>query len=206
MGAHKKDVTEKQKLADDLMSQLHEQFAINDNDKSNKIINFIEATSFVLIGYGFALWNIFKEKVTSDPNSNIIDLLLYITLAANIVLTLLAFLCLNFGYCIRRDQFIIQRIRKGAMGDSQYNRIFGNLYSPRKKCFTSFIIGSYSIFFVFLNIIIICIYLVTLQVYCEQCASCNCYIVLIFMFINIVANIVYYIYLFTKYLSLNKNH
>ena len=169
-----------------MLSQLHEQYAFNDNDKSSKIIQLIGVVAFVLTGYGFVIWYYFIDKSC--------NVLLPITLAASIVLSLLALLCVNSGYCTRRDQFIIHRIRKHALDKKGFETIFGNLYSPYNKTPLSYLPGYYLIFFIVLNLFILCINIYSGHI-CRE--SSTCYYSTLTVLLSI--DFVYYCHHFNKY-------
>ena len=179
----------------ELLKQLHEQYSINDNDKSNRVVSFIGTTSFVLAGYGFAVWEFLTNKNILKDSDNLIY---WISLAACLVLTLLAFLCVNFGYSSRRDQFIIYRIRKDILG-KEYDKYFRGQYDPCGKNPLNFLVGYYFIIFLFLNIAIVGIY----KNSCSIDESNKCYYCC-FCFSNIVANFAFLLYYYCcKYLRLS---
>lgn len=84
----------------ELYKQLHEQFANNDNNKTNNVISFIAAIFVVFGGYGVSI-------IGEDC-----FVILLSTFASQSFLLLLSILCLYFGYSTRRDQLIIFTIRK----------------------------------------------------------------------------------------------
>lgn len=180
---------DKKSLEKELLSQLHEQYAINDNDKSGKIIQFVGVVAFLLVGYGFVIWHYEDHKSVLFP----------ITLAASVVLTLLALLCVNFGYCTRRDQFIAYRIRKYAFNKEGYEKVFSNMYSPYGKVPVNFLPGYYFIFFICLIFFILSINLYSS--YIDKKFS-TCYYSTLTVLLSI--NFIYYCYAFIKYDKMNK--
>lgn len=175
-------------LKESLQSQLHDQFATNDNDKAMRIVSFISNTTFVLTGYGLAAWNLDEEHRT---------LFIAITLAACFVLSLLTWLCVNFGYSTRRDQFIIKRIRENAMKDD-YEKIIGSLYNPSGKTPMSYMVSYYFILFIFLNIAILGIYVTSMVI-----ADADIFGAMIM--INLGVNLGYFLCCFNKYSNIDKN-
>ncbi len=91
------------KLSDrqfELYKQLHEQFAVNDNNKTSNVISFIAAIITVFAGYGYVIYN-----------SEEIFYLVGVTFVSHLVLLFLFTLCIFFGYSTRRDQIITFKIR-----------------------------------------------------------------------------------------------
>ena len=85
-----------------LYKQLHEQFAVNDNNKTNNVISFLAAIFSVFVGYGVVFYHYSNKE----------DSLVMATIASLLILMLVCVLCLFFGYSTRRDQFITHEIRK----------------------------------------------------------------------------------------------
>ncbi len=84
----------------ELFKQLHEQFAVNDNNKISNVITFLAAIFSVLIGYGYTFFH-------QDQMSLVVA-----TIASHLILFFLCLICLFFGYSTRRDEFITYKIRK----------------------------------------------------------------------------------------------
>ena len=125
-----------------------------------------------------------------------------ITIGACLVLTMLAWLCVNFGYSTRRDQFVIKRIREYAMknkDEKEYDKIFKDQYNPCGKKPLSYIIGYYFILFVFLNIVILGIYVMSILL-------TNSAILKMLIVLNFVANLFFFIIYYDKYIRINKNN
>lgn len=93
------NITQDFEMKYELYKQLHEQFAINDNNKTQIVISFLAAIFAVFTGYGVCLYG------------NNQEILIYVTIAAQALLLLLSILCLYFGYSTRRDNFVIYNIR-----------------------------------------------------------------------------------------------
>lgn len=87
-----------------LNKQLHEQFAVNDNNKISSFISFLAAIFSVFVGYGFAY-----HHSCFNPGHYC---LVAATIASLLILGLVCILCLFFGYSTRRDQFITHDIRE----------------------------------------------------------------------------------------------
>ena len=128
----------------ELLKQLHGQFAENDNNKVTSVISFIAAIFAVFVGYGFCLYNycFYGEK------DNLLTPLLFSIIASVAVLTLLAVLCLYFGYSTRRDNCFIYKIRVMYNVKTPYK-------DPFDKKFWNFLPDYYNIMFCSCVIIII---------------------------------------------------
>lgn len=179
---------EKKDYSFELAKQLHEQFAVNDNKRSNSIFAFIISLSIVLSGYGFACWN--YEPSRSIP-------FMGITLGTGIVLTLLALICIHFGYSVRRDQIIIYHIRKEYMKDN-YEKVFNNIYNPYGKKPLNFLVSFYMLFLVFITISI-----TGINVVANELMEDNTFGAV--LAVNLLIVIGYYIYVYEKYRKLNDN-
>ena len=177
-------------LSDQLQAQLHEQFATSDNEKSERVVSFIGSVAFVFTGYGFAIWNYGAGQEHKTQ-------LVAITLAACFVLSLLAWLCVNFGYTLRRDQFIMHRIRQNAM-HGEYAKVFGGQFDPRGKCPMTYLVGYYFIIFLFLNLAILGLYFMSI------CIT-ESYLLKASVIINPIVNFVYFIHNYCKYQNIEKN-
>ena len=175
----------------ELLKQLHEQYATNDNDKSKKVIVFISNLSFVLIGYGYTIWNFDSNKIVQ---------LKAITIASCLVLTLLFFLSIHFGYTTRRDQFIIDRIRKTYLRED-YDKLFKGQYNPKDKGMIGFLVSYYFWICVFLNIFIIGIYITSILVFQQNDKDHCCFCCA--LLINVLVNLGYYSYNYLKYFNIN---
>lgn len=86
----------------ELYKQLHEQYAVNDNNKTSSVISFLAAIFSIFVGYGFTFYS-------SNETG---ECLVAVTLASQLILIFICVLCLFFGYSTRRDQFITYKIRE----------------------------------------------------------------------------------------------
>lgn len=123
--------SKKMKTAEDrrfeLKSQLHEQYAGNSNMHFQSFITFGTAlfALFGFFGYVYAhTTNVFSQRITPDgsPESIVLveaqgpefytaDLLLLLSVVVMGILCFLTCLCVFLGYCERRDQIQLKRIR-----------------------------------------------------------------------------------------------
>lgn len=111
----------------ELKSQLHEQYAGNSNSHFQSFITFGTAllALFGFFGYVYAhTTNIFSQRISPDGSPESIvyieaqesafytaDLLLLLSIVVVGILCFLTCLCVFLGYCERRDQIQLKRIR-----------------------------------------------------------------------------------------------
>lgn len=155
----------------ELYKQLHEQFAVNDNNKTSNVISFIAAIFSVFIGYGFTIYN--------DKSG---EYLIAVTIASQLILLFLCTLCLYFGYSTRRDQFITHEIRRKYKVNLPYTNPF-----DRESKWYDFLPDYYAIMYygciVFMIAISLCskIKLSGSSIGIECCEIMACIIVLILL-------------------------
>lgn len=142
---------DERRISDDLSLQLHNQYAENDNHKTNCIVSFIVAISFVFVGYGYAYIYPFKHSVSESYQY----VLLGIYSLSILILSMLSTSCVNFGFTSRRDHHIIQNIRKRYYCESDCKEIFEDLYNSKSKCLLEYLPNHYFILFLYLNIFIL---------------------------------------------------
>jgi len=139
----------KEKLDEKLLVSFNEQFATNQNHGQLIFIQFLSAILVVLVGYGYVYANTAQTAdiwvVAHDPRSAkditsyaLIDLF-GAFLISELILTLLATVVLNIGYSFRRDQLVIYKLRKKALGE-HYQDTFGSAsFDPRGQNFWDFL-------------------------------------------------------------------
>ena len=98
--------------------QLHEQFSVNYNSTYSTTITLFCSLLAVLYGYGYIFLNSSIEFAKNpgeilqfSDSSYSLDSLIYATIAANIVLAIIKYICLCQGVNQRLDQFIVHSIR-----------------------------------------------------------------------------------------------
>lgn len=135
-------------LKEDILSQLHAQFAENSNAIYSCVISVLVAVLAVLGAYGHVFVHSSSDLTCSnymyDSTSGLytVDALLYVTSAVLIVITLLNYLCMSLGYKQRKEQFIAFSVRycvfkqdceNGQCLNAEYYKIFPNNYHPLGK-------------------------------------------------------------------------
>lgn len=140
---------DKTSFEEKLLTSFNEQFATNQNHGQVIFIQFLSAILVVLIGYGYIYANTAQTAdvwdVMRDPGSRK-DIISYglihlfgTLLISELILILLATVVLNIGYSFRRDQLVIFKLRKKALG-KDYQGIFGTMsFDPRGLSFWDFL-------------------------------------------------------------------
>lgn len=141
-------------LKEDILSQLHAQFAENSNAIYSCIISVLVAALAVCGAYGHVFVHTSSDLICSNNMYDAVTglysvgALLYVTSAVLIVITLLNYLCMSFGYKQRKEQFIAFSIRysvfkqnceNGNCLNAEYHEIFPHNYHPLEKRFCEII-------------------------------------------------------------------
>lgn len=134
----------------ELESQLHEQYAINNNANIGSFVTFLVAllALFGFFGYAFVYssseyslnGNLIKEGIMT------LDVFLLFSMIVIGMLFFLSLISLQLGYSSRSNQIIIDRIRERYFENNK-KVIFGNSYSPKGKTWGSFIQDYFNLFF-----------------------------------------------------------
>lgn len=157
VGQAKESVLNKEAQKEMLM-HLHEQFAINHNENLGSLITLFVAMLGVLGAYGAILLDAGNFGGHFDYEERVI----ITTIFADLVLTILIIINAYQGYHVRKDQFVIHRIRKFYGLDRLQNNDGSSVvdYTPHKKNILTYITGLYGIFagilfsvLVFLNVV-----------------------------------------------------
>lgn len=134
--------------------QLHEQFASNYNNGFSSTVTLFCTLLAVLYGYGYVFLHS-SICYMSTPECfyhecckiYTLDALIYVTIAANIVLTIMKYICLYQGVSQRYDQFIVHAIRTKYYGKDptmlDSPKIYPNTYKPFNKKGNDIVIGLY---------------------------------------------------------------
>ena len=129
---------------EDIESQLHEQFAVNNNNHASTLVSIIAAVVAVIGAYGYVfvhstVWcQKFWGKLALGGQQYTLSTLLLTGAAAIFILTILAAISLSLGASARRDQFIVHAIRCKAYGCVNKlpignGGIFPDMYHPFDK-------------------------------------------------------------------------
>lgn len=136
--------------------QLHEQFAQNYNSTFGATITLFCTMLAVLYAYGYIFLNSslnFSNALDSLHDCKevyTLDALIFVTMAAFVVLTIMKYICLFLGKNQRMEQFIIHAIRKKYYGcDPAWQgspKIYPRNYTPFGKEDDDIVVGMYGEF------------------------------------------------------------
>lgn len=184
-------------MQDELLKQLHEQYAVNNNANLGTIVTLVVAVIAVIGYFGYVYVHtgvefskdfgcLIAEEV-NGVNVYYLDALLLIYLASVLILGILTCLCAYQGVAQRKEQFIIHAIRRKYFGYDYLNqrkrdRIFPKGYHPYHKKGLDIVQGLYgelikifvSLFFVLTSMVVIKFsYSDDLCVFCEKASICE---------------------------------
>ena len=134
----------------ELESQLHEQYAINNNANVGSFVSFLAAllALFGFFGYAFVFSsNEFSSngKLIKDGIMSL-DVFFLFSIKVIGMLFFLSLISLQLGYSSRSNQIIIDRIRDRYF-EKNKKIIFGKSYSPIGKTWCSFVQDFFNIFY-----------------------------------------------------------
>ncbi|MGD9494216.1 MAG: hypothetical protein AB7V36_12780 [Bacteroidales bacterium] len=190
----------------ELNRQLHEQYAINNNSNLGSIIALMTAMLGVLGVFGYIFiysginfapdWGSFYVNGKYS-----LDVLLFSSIAADLVLLIIFYLSAYIGTNQRLEQFITFaiRIKYYKKKEEEYHKIFPRNYSPFNKTKINFIQGLYGefcniIWILFWFIFILTFFKLTFSIsYCDrQIFSSAALSVSLFIAATFVSNILFY--------------
>jgi len=134
----------------ELESQLHEQYAINNNANVGSFVTFLVAllALFGFFGYTYVFSSnefSLNGKLIKDGIMTL-DVFLLFSIIVIGMLFFLSLISLHLGYSSRSNQIIIDRIRDRYF-EKNKKIIFGSSYSPKGKTWSSFIQDYFNIFY-----------------------------------------------------------
>lgn len=168
---------DKNNMKDELLKQLHEQYAINNNANLNTIVTLVVAVIAVIgcFGYVYVHTDIefsqnFGCLVKCCKGVFYLDVLFLAYLASVFVLALLTRLCIYQGVAQRKEQIIIHAIRqkyfgKNYLDEQTEDKIFPNGYTPYRKEGLQIVQGLYGeLVKIFIGVFLILSFAVLLKV------------------------------------------
>lgn len=127
-------------MQDELLAQLHEQYAINNNAGLSNIVTLLVAMFGVLGVYAYILVhtsldfsNDFSLLYDKSTELYSLDVLILATTATFVVLGIIIYICIHQGYQPRFEQFIVHQIRLRYFDDEDMQNIFPTNYTPFGK-------------------------------------------------------------------------
>ena len=140
---------ENDKYGNELLSHLHEQYAINDNDKSKTFVSLL-ISIFVIFGvYGSTAVSVLSPDhilFGMKIGDKVADIFLMLTIIISLILFFLSILVVTLGYSTRRDHVVIERIRRKDIED--YDKYFPHgVFSASNKNFFEFLPDYYNLFY-----------------------------------------------------------
>jgi hypothetical protein len=179
--------------------QLHQQYAENSNSTLGSVLSLFIAMLAVLAGYGYVYinsCNVYSEKFEMVGRCNdlyTLNAVIVAGAAAILVLTAIAFLCIETGYKRRMEQFIAFAIRckyyssKGCESNSEsnsnepnsgttkeYQMVFPKGYHPFDKGWLKAIQGPYDTFgLISMFVVLVIIASICLKVSANSTCFCD---------------------------------
>lgn len=127
-------------MQDELLAQLHKQYAINNNAGLSSIVTLLVAMFGVLGVYAYIFVhtsldfsNDFSLLYDKSTELYSLDVLILATTATFVVLGIIIYICIHQGYQPRFEQFIIHQIRLRYFDDEDMQNIFPTNYTPFGK-------------------------------------------------------------------------
>lgn len=108
-----------------ILLQLHEQYAINNNSSMGAIISLLVSMFAAIGAYGYIWVNC---KIDNSSQFNIADLS-FSAIGASFILLIMTYICMYQGTSQRLEQFIAQKIRE----QSEIANFFPKTYNPYCK-------------------------------------------------------------------------
>lgn len=121
----------KQNMTEEILRSFHNQFAENQNHQQKLFIQFFSAILIVVIPFGFVFLNTSNNADNTDNaefsniQENSLSHLIATWLLVQIVSTTLSSFALKIGYSFRRDQKVVENIRRHYLDKNIYGEIFG---------------------------------------------------------------------------------
>ncbi len=142
----------KEEMQQALEQQLHEQYAINNNEGIKSFVAFIAAIIALFGAFGYVFVNTEPQCAPQGcaffgGSAFYIEAYIGIAIVTSIVLGFLADIALALGWNQRQNHWIIQRIRKKYYDEAQMREVFGDIYKATDKTPCNFIPGIYNLLY-----------------------------------------------------------
>lgn len=139
----------KEEMQQALEQQLHEQYAINNNEGIKSFVAFIAAIIALFGAFGYVFVNTEPQCAPQGcaffgGSAFYMEAYIGIAIITSIVLGFLADIALALGWNQRQNHWIIQHIREKYYDEEPMRDVFGSIYKASKKNFWSFIPGIFN--------------------------------------------------------------
>ena len=190
-------------LEEHLYLQLHEQYIKNDYNKTKTIIYFLTTIAFVFAAYGYAYSYPYMHK-DMPQISSYGTLLTCITVGAYLILSLLAILAVNLGYCSRKEHIVIHYIYHKVFFHD-FSNFLANKHPEEPKSFYEYLPKYYLILFIFFNVFIMALCIASCLFDYSKMGCCNIctirWILIVCCILVLILSMRVYIIYYKKYLS-----
>lgn len=156
--ALKTTIGEKEKsMKDELLKQLHEQYAVNNNSSMGAIVSFIVGMFAAFGGYGYVWVNTSNcSRVVAEKAQNCYSFqdLSFVAIVSLFLLLIMSYICMYQGTSQRLEQFITYKIR----AEYEILKFFPDGYHPFNKQGLDVVQGIYGELvkvFVFVSLLIL---------------------------------------------------
>ncbi len=113
--------------------QLHNQYAVNRNSILGSMLTLFVGMLSVIGAYGYVFLHTDVPECKQYDHSFTFVGLAWSAGAAIVVISIIALMCISLGYHQRREQFVIDSIRKRHYAEVEYNEIHPKNYNPYDK-------------------------------------------------------------------------
>ena len=142
----------KEEMQQALEQQLHEQYAINNNEGIRSFVAFIAAIIALFGAFGYVFVNTEPQCAPQGcaffgGSAFYMEAYIGIAIITSIVLGFLADIALALGWNQRQNHWIIQHIREKYYDEPQMIKVFGGIYKATDKTPCNFIPGIYNLLY-----------------------------------------------------------
>jgi hypothetical protein len=178
------EANDKKTMKDELLSQLHEQYAVNNNANLSSMVTLIVGVIDVIGYYGYVFVHTVDDfggcyGMFIQGESFTMTTLILTYFSVVCVLAILMRLCIYQGIAQRKEQVIIENIRKHYDTSNDFKNIFPESYTARDKDKSNVIQGLFGEFVKTFRMIIIGLTIITViraalalfSIYCTCCQN-----------------------------------
>ncbi|MBS9766864.1 MAG: hypothetical protein KGV44_04925 [Flavobacteriaceae bacterium] len=183
----------------ELEKQLHEQYAINNNESIKSFLTFIGALFALLGGVGYVIIhsnNRFTEGLITEKTLSIEAFFLCVLVVSG-MLFFLSLISLQLGYSNRNNQIVIDKIRDANFGSNSKKLIFGEYYKSAGKTFWSFIQDYFNLFYWLF--VVAQFFIIGLTIFNMQNSNCCVTMLILLQIALLCGSILFRYHYFLKY-------